>query len=96
MLNLFHAGSSLGVNQSNIILIYAKNAKVTLMHVMPPLTQPDASLAKGGEAMSWMDENLIKMKVYANHSVRRMNQCELVYLYQPHIITTFRISIMKC
>ena len=43
MLNLFHAGSSLGVNQSNIILIYAKNAKVTLMHVMPPLSQPDAS-----------------------------------------------------
>ena len=58
MINLFHAGSSLGVNQSNIILIYAKNAKVTLMHVMPPLSQPDASLAKGGEAMSWMDENL--------------------------------------
>ena len=28
MLYLFHAGSSLGVNQSNIILIYAKNAKV--------------------------------------------------------------------
>ena len=44
MLNLFHAGSSLGVNQSNIILIYAKNAKVTLMHVMPPLStrrEPD-------------------------------------------------------
>ena len=37
VLNLFHAESSLGVNQSNIILIYAKNAKVTLMHVMPPL-----------------------------------------------------------
>ena len=55
MLNLFHAGSSLGVNQSNIILIYAKNAKVTLMHVMPPLSQPDASLleGEGGEALSW-------------------------------------------
>ena len=55
MLNLFHAGSSLGVNQSNIILIYAKNAKVTLMHVMPPLSQPDASLSEGegGEALSW-------------------------------------------
>ena len=43
VLNLFHAESSLGVNQSNIILIYAKNAKVTLMHVMPPpwTRQPD-------------------------------------------------------
>ena len=58
MLNLFHAESSLGVNQSNIILIYAKNAKVTLMRVMPPLSHPDASLAKGegGELKaSWME-----------------------------------------
>ena len=57
MLNLFHAGSSLGVNQSNIILIYAKNAKVTLMHVMPPLStrrEPDIEGEENLQQAGWV------------------------------------------
>lgn len=89
VLNLFHAESSLGVNQSNIILIYAKNAKVTLMHVMPPLwTRREPDRGRGGDNTSlWADLS----ECLPINSVRRMNQWELVYLYQPHIITTFKL-----
>ena len=89
VLNLFHAESSLGVNQSNIILIYAKNAKVTLMHVMPPLwarREPDRG-REGDNTSLWVDLS----ECLPINSVRRMNQWELVYLYQPHIITTFKL-----
>ena len=89
VLNLFHAESSLGVNQSNIILIYAKNAKVTLMHVMPPFwTRREPDRGRGGDITSlWAD----LCEWLPINSVRRMNQWELVYLYQPHIITTFKL-----
>ena len=59
-LNLFHAESSLGVNLRNIILIYAKNAKVTLMHVMPPLSQ--TGRARGEKLKSLKEIRKIKQQ----------------------------------